>query len=314
MKNLVKIMTAALILSFLCASVSYAEDTGAETDAASGQEINTPAPQYKTYTAGLKKYKKKGKAVKLQKMLPKKYRYKYVVAQGAATDGKYVYQAFEKHFSNKCVILKYNAGTFKKVKVSKPLKIYHANDMTYVPDRKLIYSANCDGKPLEISIINPKTLKKTGTKRVVIPSEVEGASKAKLKKIKQIVSISYDSTAKQFIARPAASIDFLVLDSELRAVRYVTAGKKLKYRPQTLEQEGDYILVPHDKNGKGNFIRVFRKNGQFQYDIKIKNKYEIESLVKAGSTYRVTMYHGRWTIRGFKRDTYVYRIGIKKMK
>ena len=64
---------------------------------------------YTSYTSGMKAYKKGKKTYNLKKLLPKKIRRKYVVAQGAATDGKYVYQAFEKHKSHYCVILKYKA-------------------------------------------------------------------------------------------------------------------------------------------------------------------------------------------------------------
>ena len=256
---------------------------------------------YHSYTAGMKSYKKSGKAYNLKKLLPKKIRKRYVVAQGAATDGKYVYQAFERHNSHYCVILKYNAKTFKRVKISKPIKIYHANDMTYNPKTKRLYSINCDGKPKGITIIHPKTLKIAGRKNIKAP-----------KKFKSFASIAYTKTRNQYLVRVAVLGRLLVLDAKFKPVGVVTLSKGLGSVPQTVECDDEHIYIPIYRSKKRNEIFVYDWEGKYQYKITLNKKFEIENFFKVGSAYRVTMYKAMWIQKGYKRETYSYRISLKK--
>lgn len=306
---------AATTISQVDAAKKTALDTVAtQKTAAQKAEEGTPVIKrvYHSYIAGMKSYKRSGKAYNLKKLLPKKIRKKYVVAQGAATDGKYVYQAFEKHNSHYCVILKYNAKTFKKVKISKPIKTYHANDMAYNPKTKRLYSINCDGRPKGITIINPKTLKIAGRKNITVPKKLAGAKAKDLKKIKAFVSIAYNKTRNQYIVRAAAFKVFLVLDEKFKPVEMVTLSKSLGSVPQTMECDDEHIYIPIYRSKKRNEIFVYDWEGKYQYKITLNSKFEIENFFKIGSVYRVTMYKAMWIKKGYKRETYSYRVSLKK--
>lgn len=288
-----------------------------QQDASQQNEEGVPSGEpvlkkvYKSYTAGMKIQKKSGKSYNLKNLLPKKTRNKYVVAQGAATDGKYVYQAFEKHNSHYCVILKYNAKTFKKVKISKPIKIYHANDLTYNPNTKRLYSINCDGKPKGITIINPKTLKIAGRKNITVPKELAGATAQELKKIKSFVSIAYNKTRNQYLVRVSAQNSLLILDENFVPVQRVKLDKSLGSVPQTVECDDEHIYIPIYRKKKRNEIFVYDWEGKYEYTVTLKNKFEIEGFVKVGSTYRAMMYKAKWIKKGYNRETYSYNVTLK---
>ena len=321
-RRITRVITAFVVMVCLLGTpggqVFAAEDSAAQENV-QPEEGTIPDEEppvikrvYHSYTAGMKVHRKSGKAYNLKNLLPKKIRKKYVVAQGAATDGKYVYQAFEKHKSDYCVILKYRAKGLKKVKVSKPIKIYHANDLAYNPKTKRLYSINCDGKPRGITIINPKTLKISGRKNIVIPKKLKGATKKKLKKIKSLVSIAYNEERNQYIVRVFSLDVFLVLNEKLKPVEMVNLSKPLGSVPQTIECDDEHVYIPIYRKKKRSEIFVYDWEGKYQYKITLKNKFEIENFFKIGKTYRVTMYKAMWIQRGYKRETYSYRVLLNK--
>ena len=55
----------------------------------------------------------------------------FTSAQGAASDGKYVYFVFRQSENGDCIVRKCSLKTKKIVKTSAPIYLFHGNDMTY---------------------------------------------------------------------------------------------------------------------------------------------------------------------------------------
>lgn len=268
--------------------------------------------KYTSYAVSVKTLKKNKHTVDLRKMLPAKYRKKYVVAQGGDTDGKYAYQIFEPKKGNKCVVLKYNPKTMTKVKVSKPILLDHGNDMTYNPNTKKLYVVHWDGRPRRITMLNKDTLKVVGTKDIKVKAGIPGVSKSEAKKTKSFASIAFNKARNQYVLRISKRSRFLVLDKKLKPVRMIHRKGSFQYRPQSIVSDKGHIYVALDNVGKANYVKVYNWKGKYQYKITIKNKYEVQNLYKFSGKWRSTMHHGRDTKQGFKRSAYVYNTPLKQ--
>lgn len=79
----------------------------------------------------------------------------YRVLQGGGTDGKYAYYAMADNI-NKAIIYKYDMETWECIASSEPLKLGHANDITYDPEEnKLIVAFTNNTK---LCYVDPDTL------------------------------------------------------------------------------------------------------------------------------------------------------------
>lgn len=302
----------ALIFALIVTAVPVA----AEGDQSQGQkeEQQVPVIKYTSYTAPLKIYKKKKKkkAISLNDLLPKKYRKKFVVAQGGETDGKYAYQVFEHHKTNKCIILKYNVKTFKKVKVSKPLLLDHGNDIAYNPYKKLLYVVHWDGRPMRISVVNPKTLKIVKKKTIKLKMGVPGVTEKEIKRCKSLASITFEKSRRLFAVRISKHPKLLMLDESLNPVKLIDRTGKLKYTPQTISSDSKHIYLALDNKGKANKIMAFDWEGKYEYTMHLKRKFELENIFCVGGQWRATMFKGLNLKMGKKRKVYVYKITTKK--
>ena len=274
----------------------------------------TPKPIYKRYYVKYYKTEKVGGKKKKVAAYIKKYnRFEikrqsgvslsgYKAVQGGNSDGTYFYTAMGKQGSKNYVkIVKTNLATKEVVKVSKDLKLDHANDITYDPvNKRLVVTHNSVHKK-RVSFVDPKTLKVTGYKDIWIPSSLKGATDDLLKGIKGFASVTYMRTGKykgNYIAVISGIHNFLVLDKWFRPIEYISVSKR--YSNNYVYYQGAdnidgmlYVAVfPKKKKGK-NMICIYDMDGEFKGKISLIKGYEMENIFHKGDTIYMTMYTKR---------------------
>ena len=85
--------------------------------------------------------------------------YKYDTLQGACANKGFAYLTLYNRTVEKCKIVKLNLKTLAIVKVSKPLPIYHANNLTYNTRKNVLVATCCQVKKKRAVTINPNTLR-----------------------------------------------------------------------------------------------------------------------------------------------------------
>ena len=260
-------------------------------------------------TTKVKILKRNNKVFELRSAAKQKL-YQYDVLQGSCTDGTYSYYLLLNKNVTLCKVVKVRHSTMKVTAVSDALYVGHGNDMTYNSDKKCLVVAQSTGKdPKTLISINAKTLKIIENRHIAIPSKLAGASYASTKAISGFYSIAYSSGRKQYVTLLRGSHNFVILDSEMKPVRYVKASKKNNYLTQGIDATDDYILVaqsPKAANQVYNIITVYDWDGNYISKINVKRGYEIESIFHIGSKYYA----------GFYRSYYktCYRTVVKKVK
>ena len=185
--------------------------------------------------------KSHGKLINFRTYLPWIYRDTYRVLQGCGTDGTYNYMLFKHKKDPYCVMLKVNARTWRKVKVSKPLPLDHGNDVAYNPHTKKLYVVYWDKAPFQIAEINPKTLKIRRYITIQMPLELEGIAPERIPEVAGIVGIAYSKKLKQYAVRVSGLNDFIVLDANFTPIRYVPVSKTYDIRRQGIDCDGQYV-------------------------------------------------------------------------
>ena len=294
-------MIRRLVIIAICCLIVMGFSGPAESQAASAK--------YKSYVDKVRVVKKNGKKFDVMGLLPRRYKQKYNIPQGGTTDGKNIYQVLWKKNSNKCIIVKFNAKKLKRVALSKPLKIYHGNDLAFVKKHNKIYVSNCDGKRMHISVVHPKTLKLIGSIKVKVPKSLK--RRPKNSKVKGISALDYNAELDKFVGRIRGNSSFLVLNDQLKPVEYSGTNKKFKYRGQGMFSDSKSVYILYDKQKKASYIMAYSWSGKFKYKITLKTKYEIENLFRIGKKHYAAIYYGRWTSHGFKRSTYLLKINMK---
>ena len=271
----------------------------------------------KSVTAAMTPLRRNGSPVNWHKLLPARYRNRYRIMQGGTAGTRYLYFAFEDNTvkNGKVVILKVNATTFKRVKVSRPLALDHANDMTYNPDTKQLLVVHCDHRPMRISFVDPGTLKITGYKNIKIPAKLPGATAKQLRNIKYIAGITYNRRTKQYALRIGGIPHLLICDRNLKPVRYIATPADGSERQQSLFSDTNYIYLGRDCVGKYNLISVYKWDGTYVKTIRIREKYELQNITSHNGRLLVTFYNGRYEKSGrrrkYVRSSYTYRITNK---
>jgi len=260
-----------------------------------------------TKTAKLTQVKKNKKVFEIRTLVGQKVG-QYDTIQGSCTDGKYAYYVLNNRNKGNCRIAKVNLSTLKLVKLSGVLSIDHGNDITYDSDKNQLVVAPGAAGGKTLCVVDPKTLKVTERKTISIPSTLAGGSKSKIKNIKGFSAIAYCSGKKQYVVMLRSSYDFMILNSELEPVRYVSASKKESYVMQGIDATSDYIMTVQSPktSGQKNIIKVYDWDGNYISKINVKKNYEIESIYHVGSKVYVGFY------RSYYKTTYKYV--VKKVK
>ena len=113
--------------------------------------------------------KKDGRTFDLR-IAAKQKLYRYDTLQGAcANDGFAYFSLFDRN-RNKCRIVKIRLKTLDVIKVSKPLPIYHANNLTYNTKKNLILATCCQVKDKRAVFIDPEKLTVVSKKDIKLKS------------------------------------------------------------------------------------------------------------------------------------------------
>ena len=194
----------------------------------------------------------------------------YSQAQGGCTDGEYMYFVMNdtKSENSMTLIYRFAPGAKKPDKVSEPLQLDHANDMTYNPKTgRLIVVHNAPNKK-KISFVDPETLTVTGTGEV--PNK--------------IFSMQYCESRDQYVVGLAGGQNFAILDADFKTVKK-TEVESTGYTTQGVDADGDYIyFIQYNEN----VVVIYDWDGQRVAVIPVKlTGCEPESIFHIGQTFYV---------------------------
>lgn len=201
-----------------------------------------------------------GKRLDVRKLCGKKLD-RFYVAQGSCTDGKYIYIAFERKARKRrpqaIKIVELNIHTFAVKKVSKALKIGHANDMCYRDG--ILYVTHSAGSSV-VHRVDAVTLKK--------------------KKGVEVGSGHYNGIATYgsgYILRVMGGNKMMIVNKRWHKVKTIHKEKEYK-TSQGMTQKGGlmYIAYSHAQSDK-NRIRAFNMKGNMVESRKIAGTGELES-------------------------------------
>lgn len=189
--------------------------------------------------------------------------------QGGCFDGRYYYQSFLKYCYNKngkysgshnvnnelnlVVIVKYDVELQKVVKVSEPMYLNHANDMTYNSKLNLLIVAHGSPNSSKLSYVDPETL------------ELKKSFKVNY----NLYGIDYNLSTNQYIFGVSGSYGFSVANGLLEkgTVHYGLKNAKA-YTTQTLCCDENYVYCLYYGNGTNKLTgaTAFTKDAIFVYD------------------------------------------------
>ncbi|MBR3146588.1 MAG: hypothetical protein IKF54_00405 [Eubacterium sp.] len=188
----------------------------------------------------------------------------FVVTQGACSDGKYIYMAFERKRSSRhkraVRIVKLDPETMKIIGISHILKIGHANDMTY--RNGTLYITHSLGRKV-IHTVDTATLRRKSD----IP-------------VRTVRAVFFNGIAKKgrgYIIRNMFTSGMLETDSSFRGVRYFHADGGHK-TSQCIEIKDGVIYRTYSvlQSEDKNYLVSFDLDGNVISDRKVMLRGELE--------------------------------------
>lgn len=262
--------------------------------------------------------KKDGRAFDLR-VAAKQKLYGYDTLQGAcANDGFAYFTLFDRN-KNKCRIVKVRLETLGVVKVSKPLAIYHANNLTYNTKKDLLLATCCQVKDKRAVFIDPEKLTVISKKDIKLKSSKK-IPKSVVKSYKGFTAIAYNETHDCYVGRLRGNNNVIIFDGNLKPVKYVKLkGKKAFLLNQGMESVGDYIYDVRSFKGKYKYSMVTIHTMTGRYIGKMKFAYgkspgkELECLFHDGDTFYAGFYYTTSQKHDDKRHrakrySYIYRL------
>ena len=198
----------------------------------------------------------------------------YCVAQGAASDGEFVYFLMRTSANGNGIICKYSLKNRKFAGQSEPIYVFHGNDMTYDSANHLLYVAHGSGEGKILTAVDPDTL------------EVR----------EQTVDIEYGSGAITYShARDAFAISqggktLHLFDGELN---YKTSFDRVTgtgYTAQGMGSDENYVYFPMSGDAD-NILQVYDWDGNYAGVVTLPVAWESESLFWVNGTYYVNFNH-----------------------
>lgn len=241
----------------------------------------------------------------------------YMVLQGACTDGTHGYYMMYSKSKKNCRILKTNLADNRKVKLSGPLPLDHGNDATFNGNTDEIVVANYDPHPRRLTVVDSNTLRVKRTVDVKIPQSLPGATASRLQSVKGFSGVAYCAERNQYVVRIQKSNNYLLLQENLKPVRYIKVNKSDSELNQGIDADANYIYgVKSPKSGKFNTVTVYDWKGKYQFQIRVTQQYEMESLFHVGETFYGGMYHSyykTYTKTAYKTCYRTYKVKWKKV-
>lgn len=196
------------------------------------------------------------------------------VAQGAASDGTYVYFVLRNSGDTKAVILKYTLDPFKLVATSESFNGGHCNDLTYYDKDNYVVLAHGQSQGKILTMIDASTLK------VVKDVNISVGSGA----------ISYDKTLDRYAISQGGSSLHVAL-SNFSVQNSYTRTDDTGYTAQGMGSDDSYVYFPMS-GSTDNVIVVYDWKGHYKRQIKLPVALESESMFSIGDRYFVCFYVG----------------------
>ena len=310
MRNLRRMVCLAVTAAMVCAAWPVGFVYGAEA---------AESPKYESYTTSMKTVKLKGKIKAMSLSNYGKARDTgYDVLQGAATDGTYNYYAMYSKKTQISKILKLNAKTHKRVKLSRALPIDHGNDIPWDPVGKRLLVLHSYVTPWRISFVDRKSLKVTGyldikpsqLKKTDFYKEANKATRKEIREIAGYTGITYNKTQKKYVLRISKTGNWLILNQKLEPIAYKKV-KQFSELNQGIDSNSKYVFVSESKAGEHNIVAVFDWEGNYLYKVTVPSKYEIECIYHNSHGTYVGFYYS-WNKRNWIR-TKTVKVKWKKV-
>ena len=267
------------------------------------------SPNYKNSPKlKIRYYAHKGKKMEYRKLAKQKL-YGYDVFQGGSQKDGYSYSFLLNKKKNLAKLTKIDLTTGKVKKVGKSKIRGHANSLTYNPDNKKLVCTNSDRYIKYFTLINPGSMKKSRMKQAVIPKEICGISKARIKnKIIGFTAISYNPVKKKYVARIKNSRNFVVLSKSFVVERYISVSKRLWQLKQSMICTNDLIIDLQSANGgRYNILVLYDWAGNYISTVRMDKKYEAEDIFEYNGNLYGQVYHSYMKKHKFKRCNYLFR-------
>lgn len=210
----------------------------------------------------------------------------YKIMQGICTDGRYMYAFMEKKNQDvdgekrsMCRVFKVDLTTWEVVSVSEPLKVDHANGVTYNTKTNEIFVTHFYYNSYLISIVDPATMTVTRSFELEHPSR----------------GLAYNVELDQYAVLVYGKSDIVIYDADWKELAYYECAIP-NLGKQSMSWDGKYLYMSYtgaldaDTKGseafacydwKGNFCGVFR----------LYSYYELESSIHVNGQTYMAFYH-----------------------
>ena len=202
----------------------------------------------------------------------------YRVAQGAASDGTFVYLALRNSDDTGSVITKHRLDDGSLVAVSPVLDLGHANDMTFNTEKNLLVVAHGQTEGKILTLVNPDTLD------FIEDVNIEKGAGA----------ITYNPNTDSYaISQGGKSLH--MLDKDLKYVTSFDRTKPDGYTAQGMGSDETYIYFPMSSSSQ-NILDTFDWEGNPVCHIILPTAHESESLFYVNGRHFVSFNYNGATV------------------
>lgn len=198
----------------------------------------------------------------------------YRVPQGACSDGRWIYVAYEQKKPQKVKIARYDAKTYKLIRVSKALNVGHANDMAYRKGKLYITHSGTTSK---IHVVDADTLEH-------------------VKDIKVAGGYYFNGIAREgdgFLLRCMGGRTMLVVDKHFKKIRTYKAATSIGVS-QSMDTTDKYVIrawaSANPTQSKQNYISYNNHKGKLIKKKRLPLTGELESAFMVGDTLHGLVY------------------------
>lgn len=196
------------------------------------------------------------------------------VAQGAASDGTFVYFVLRNSGDTEAVILKYTLEPFELVAKSDIFNGGHCNDLTYFDRDKKVILAHGQTQGKILTKIDAKTLAVEGDIDITVGS---GA-------------ITYNDKRKNYAISQGGKTLY-VTNANFGVLKSYTRSDNTGYTAQGMGSDDDYVYFPMS-GSSDNVLVTYDWNGNFIATLKVPLSIESESMFCVNGKYYVCFYVG----------------------
>ena len=213
-KRIKKLKTAAsIILALTLLTISILSAPGSDVYAESMPGAAGAVQPIFAYSS-MEVLAKNGEALDLRAAAGQNL-YGYDTLQGACANGGCAYYTLFNRNKNKCRIVRLDLASLNVIQVSAPLKIYHANNLTFNTKRNLLVVTCCQVKGKRAVFIDPITLTVVLKKDIKLKAS-KSIPKSVVRKYSGFTAIAYNEKYDCYIGRLRGNNNVIIFDGELK--------------------------------------------------------------------------------------------------